>query len=326
MNGESHEVGGLRSFETFMHDALHHPVRGYYARNIATVGRGGDFTTTAEIAPCLARAIAAWLVRMARSSGCRDVIELGPGSGRLAAAVRKALPWWWRWRMRWHLVEKSRPLREQQQSRLGRGVNWHHQVTRALAACHGKALIYSNEFFDAFPVRVFRKHLQGWEELYLDEQGARMTETWRSIDSLPPSSIWQRDWQDGQRVEVHDAVRIWLEEMSQHWHHGAMLTIDYGAEVAQLFHRQPRGTLRGYLHQQCLRGEALYQNIGQQDLTADVNFTDLQFWSAGGQHAIFSQREFLLPWVDAAQAGDCHAIDEMGAGQAFRVWQWQRRG
>jgi SAM-dependent MidA family methyltransferase len=324
MSGEGDDAPDLVSFEAFMADALHHPERGYYARKIATVGRGGDFTTTAEIAPCLARAIADWLVKMARSTGCREVIELGPGSGKLAAAVMAALPGWWRWRLRWHLVEKSHPLRDQQRALLGKRARWHDDVVAALATCRGRALLYSNEFFDAFPVRVFRRDGSTWQELFLQRQGASYREMWCAAEALPPSSLWRGSWRDGQRVEVHDELRRWIEELKRHWHEGAMLGIDYGAEMPNLYHRQPQGSVRAYLRQQCLTGMAMYQNPGHQDLTADVNFTDLREWAAEGGQVIVSQRAFLLPWIDEQHAGDRYAIDEMGAGEAFRVWQWRR--
>jgi SAM-dependent MidA family methyltransferase len=314
----------LMSFEAFMSDALHHPERGYYARKIATVGRGGDFTTTAEIAPCLARAIADWLVRMARETGCRHVIELGPGSGKLAHAVRRQLPWHWRWRLHWHLVEQSVPLREKQRALLGSRVTWHHDVSEALACCEGKALVYSNEFFDAFPVRIFRRAQESWQELFVRQSEPMAQEVWCETQELPATSLWQRDWAVGQRVEVHDGVRAWLQGFRSEWRAGAMLTIDYGAECAGMYHRQPHGSIRAYWRQQCRSGSAIYQNPGHQDLTADVNFTDLRDWAGEGEHRIQSQREFLLPWVDADHAGDRYAIDGMGAGQAFQVWQWLR--
>ncbi len=316
------------SFEAFMNHALHDPERGYYARSISTVGRGGDFTTTAEIAPALARAIASWLLRELRATGCRDVIELGPGSGALSAAVRSHFPLWWRWRVRWHLVETSASLRELQKERPSlRKARWHDSVESALAACEGAACLYSNEFFDAFPVRVFQRVGEGWKELHVRESNGGLQEVLLDAPDLPPSSAWQRTWQEGQRIEVHESVRRWLDALKSCWRKGAMLTIDYGAAIESLYHRQPAGTVRGYFLQQRITGPAIYQNIGRQDLTADINFTDMIEWTSffAESAALQSQRDFLLPWVLATHPGDRHAVDELGAGKAFRVWQCQVR-
>src|SRR6187431_2187292 len=87
-------------FEKFMADALHDPQHGYYARRITGVGRRGDFTTAPMLSDSPARAIAAWAARALRETGCRNLIEIGPGEGRLAAGVLKHLPWHVRWKTR----------------------------------------------------------------------------------------------------------------------------------------------------------------------------------------------------------------------------------
>ena len=312
------------SFEEFMAYALHDPRVGYYARQISTVGRGGDFTTTAEISPALAKAIAAWLVEKCRATGCRDVIELGPGSGSLAAAVRRQLSWFWRWRLRWHLVETSSGLRETQATRKElRNARWHASVEKALAVCEGKACLYSNEFFDAFPVRLFQRAESSWQEIYLERRDDRIVEVLCDVSELPPSTIWDRNWPLGQRVEVHTSIHQWIQSLATHWRSGAMLTIDYGAAMEGLYHRQPRGSLRAYFMQQRMTGDAIYQNIGRQDITADVNFSDLITWTScfAASQPLQTQRSFLLPWADLHHPGDQYVIDPDGAGHAFLAWE-----
>ena len=112
-----------------------------------------------------AKAIATWAARALRETGCRDLIEIGPGEGKLAAAVMKSLPWHVRWKTRLHLVETSGPLAEIQRKSLGGRATWHDSPAAALAACGGKAVIFSNELVDAFPVRKFQKTIDGWREL-----------------------------------------------------------------------------------------------------------------------------------------------------------------
>ena len=43
-----------------------------------------------------------------------------------------------------------------------------------------------------------------------------------------------------------------------------------------LYRRRPSGTLRAYAHHQRLEGREVYAGFGLRDLTADVNFSDLQ--------------------------------------------------
>jgi SAM-dependent MidA family methyltransferase len=107
-----------------------------------------------------------------------------------------------------------------------------------------------------------------------------------------------------------------------------MLTIDYGDAFPQVYHRRPGGTLRAYFAQQRLTGAEVYQRMGRQDITTDVNFTDLQRWGErlGWATEVFeTQAEFIRRYVaDAAErsrkdATDAYVLDPEGAGGAFRT-------
>ncbi len=266
------------SFEAFMRRALHDPERGYYSRRITGVGSRGDFTTAPMLSDALGNAIAAWALRALGETGCRDFIEIGPGEGRLAKSVLRKLPFLTRLGLRLHLVETSEPLAEIQRGMLGSRAKWHSSPADALAACRGRAVICSNELVDAFPVRRFRKTADGWREIGVDFTGGAAREILLPDSPLPASSIFSQPLPEGQCVEVHDSYRRWLDEWLPSWNAGRMLTIDYGAEADVIYQRRPRGTVRAYLLQQRLEGPAIYQNIGRQDITADVNFTDLSIW------------------------------------------------
>lgn len=306
-----------------MASALHDPERGYYARRIREVGRRGDFSTAATLGPALGLAVSRWAADALAATGCRDLIELGPGGGVLAAAVQSDLPLLRRWRTRIHLVEQSEPLREQQRQRLGDRFRWHPTLIEALAACRGCACIFSNEFFDAFPVRRFRRTSSGWEESWV----LPGEETWRAIAGPPDSSVFGQDFPEGQIVEVHESVRDWMTASLPHWHRGRMLTIDYGSEIAGLYHRRPSGSLRGYFHHQRIEGNECFTRPGQQDLTSDINFTDLLNGSAPwcDTRRLVSQSEFLADSIDPLNAADRAVAEPSGAGGSFLVWEAQRR-
>jgi SAM-dependent MidA family methyltransferase len=262
--------------------ALHHSEDGYYARNIRGIGARGDFTTVPQMTPALGRTVAEWLRREAAAPNWKSfhVIECGPGDGSLAQSMLKNFGWLERRRMSLHLVETSEPLRAQQRQKLGHRASWHQTVTEALAACGGEALIYHNEFFDAFPCRVFRKEDTGWTELHMKVSDGKLREVFLApTRPLPDSDVFHRDWPDGQRVEVFESVHDWLRELSSSWRDGALLTIDYGGTTDAIYHRRPGGTLRAYRGQQRLTGGDVYELPGRQDITADVNFDNLQHWT-----------------------------------------------
>jgi SAM-dependent MidA family methyltransferase len=261
--------------------ALHHPEDGYYARNIRGIGPRGDFTTVPQQSPLLGEAVARWLRQEAASRGWKHyaVIECGPGEGSLAREVMRAFGFRERQRIGLHLVETSQSLRESQRQTVKRGT-WHKTISEALAACDGKALIYNNEFFDAFPCRVFRRENGAWTEFYLRVADGKLTETFLPPQRpQPDSNSFDQAWPEGQRIEIFDSAREWMRKLSGTWREGAMLTIDYGGTTSEIYERRPHGTLRAYRGQQRLSGAEIFDLPGRQDITADVNFDDLAQWA-----------------------------------------------
>jgi SAM-dependent MidA family methyltransferase len=313
----------LIPFEQFVDRALYDPRHGYYARRIQAVGRGGDFTTAPMLTAAPARAIARWAAMALRETGCRHLIEMGPGEGTMAAAILRQLPWQARWKTRLHLVETSSPLMERQRKLLGKRATWHRSPREALDACGGNAVIWSNELVDAFPPRLFQRTADGWQEVGVETGDRTIRESLLPPAPLPESSAFLDCHAIGQRVEVHESYHRTLKEWMPAWKSGRLLTIDYGAETESLYHRRPHGTLRAYLLHQRLEGPAIYQNAGRQDITADVNFTDLKAWSqpwVSGQ-TLTRLREFLAvhggPLPSALSEPD-------GAGDAFLVLDQKR--
>ncbi len=307
-------------FEVFMQQALHDPQHGYYARHIGGVGARGDFTTAPMLSDHLACAIARWASQALRDTGCKHLIEVGPGTGELSRQILKYLPLIRRWTTTLHLVENSPRLTQIQQQTLGRRARWHSDIHSAINACQGHAVIFSNELVDAFPVRRFRKTPHGWQEIAVHLSSDQpITESLLDPAPLPDSTIFQREFAEGQCVEVHDSYHRWLKSWMPQWQAGRLLTIDYGAESQNLYPRQPHGSIRAYLLQQRLTGPAIYQNIGRQDLTADVNFSDLITWSQPWTRTsqLCNLATFLGP---SAPAG---LIDPDGAGTAFHVLEQQ---
>ncbi|HEX5790542.1 MAG TPA: SAM-dependent methyltransferase [Luteolibacter sp.] len=324
-------------FDQFMRRALYDPQHGYYTRHIAGVGSRGDFTTAPMLGEHLGQAISRWAALALKETKCHHLIEIGPGTGELARQVWSRLPLALRWSTTLHLVETSPRLTQLQQQNLGRRVRWHASPTEALAACQGRAVIYSNELVDAFPVRRFRKTTDGWREIGVeispssplpsslqsstfDLGPSTFTECLLEAEVLPDSTIFDQIWHSGQCVEVHESYRDWLSQWLPLWQTGRMLTIDYGAEAKDLYHRQPEGSIRAYLLQQRLTGADIYQNISRQDLTADVNFSDLIAWSSPHLKTLkLSRLADFLPSTAPAPLRDAD-----GAGRAFQVLDQER--
>lgn len=315
------ECEGSIPFEKFMEAALYHPDFGYYTKRIRAVGRTGDFSTWPGLHSSLAAAIANWL----RVSPARHIIEAGAGTGQLASGVLKHLGLIHRIRTTLHIVEISPVLREAQKRLLkGQNVVWHSDMEEALSAAGGFADIYSNELPDAFPCRVFVRSDSRWKELALKIADGSAREV--LLDRpLPESSSLHGDPPEGSRVEVHDSYRRWLGSWSRLWNRGRMLTIDYGSVMPGLYHRRPAGTLRAYAHHQRLTGPDVYASFGHRDITADVNFTDLEKWGKGLGWKIIN-RSSLTGFIglqcpripldsQMAEAGESFQVLDMVAGR-----------
>ena len=337
------DAGGVATVEAFMRWALHDPQYGYYARRVSEIGRAGDFSTSATLSPALGRAIAAWAIARKGELAWRGpwhFIELGPGGGQLAAEILHELGRWPHRRVIYHLVETSKPLKEQQRALLApiqRGLfraelRWHADIATALREASGNALIVSNEFVDAFPCAVFARSPEndGWREVAIrwNDRSAQAEEMFlpvaseRAADIQPtivalPSGV--------SRIEIHLAYRDWSDAWRPHWREGRMLTIDYGDAADSLYQRRPGGTLRGFFRQQRVEGTEIYERPGAQDLTADVNFTDLARWGETVglcAEPLINQREFILRWIPQTTLRDAattHVLNPDGAGGAFKV-------
>ena len=317
----------LIRYDAFMLRALHDPELGYYARNIRHVGRRGDFTTAPTLSTAPARAIAQWIHTARRESGCHHVIEIGPGEGLLARQILDHLPWTTRLRLKLHLVERSHPLTTLQRQQLGRRASWHTDIQSALQACHGRALIYSNELIDAFPVRRFRTPAPGtWEELHLDTRSQPARETWLPCPHPPDSTLFSLPHPAGQHLEVHESCHQWLDSWLPHWTAGRMLTIDYGAPATTLLHRRPQGTLRAYWHHQTLTGPEVHARPGHQDITADVNSSDLEHWTTHSlrTRSLTPLGSFLQPHLLPNHPADQYLAQPHGPANAFFVLDQER--
>jgi len=288
-----------------MAKALYGP-RGYYTSPKTILGARGDFTTTPKLTTRLAEKMASWIRTAWKEQGAPlPVIELGPGDGTLAHDIRRHLGFLARRKLDYHFVEISAHLAARQQA-INKG-HWHSSLKQALEATGGHALIISNEFFDAFPVRIFNREL---EELHLGREGR---EVWTKAEDLLDSILFENP---PTRFEVAESIHDWFHSDLAQLRQGEILTIDYGGTPEENYHRRPLGTLRAYAHHMRLLPPEAYQNPGRQDLTFDVCFPDLVRWGHQIGLEMVSQQ---------SQADFLGTHDHEGAGGAFKVLHQRKK-
>jgi SAM-dependent MidA family methyltransferase len=166
-------------------------------------------------------------------------------------------------------------------------------------------VIFSNELLDAMPVHRFGWDAakKAWFEWGVAVNGEKFV--WAKI-SNPQSAIRNPQLEavlpDGYTIETCPAAEIWWREAAGILERGRLMTIDYGLTADELIlPSRPRGTLRAYYRHHV--SADLLANVGEQDLTAHVNFSAIQAAgeSAGLKTEVFStQSQFLTQILEKA--------------------------
>lgn len=224
---------GPVGIDEFMAVALGHPAHGYYVTR-DPLGAAGDFITASEISQMFGELVGAWLAQVWFDAGApaRFVLaELGPGRGTLMADALRALraaPGFLDAADLW-LVETSPVLRAGQAASLGAfSPRWAERVEDLPP---GPLLVIANEFFDALPVRQFRRADPGWQERRVGVSGDRLAFGYgpvrvdADLDArfpLLPDGVTVEVGALGETVASRLGARIAAGD-------GAALIIDYGA-------------------------------------------------------------------------------------------------
>ena len=89
IRGEIAANGGWIPFARYMELALYAPGLGYYTAGARKLGREGDFTTAPEMTPLFGQTLAQQAAEVL-GSGLDQILEIGAGSGALAAEIGRA--------------------------------------------------------------------------------------------------------------------------------------------------------------------------------------------------------------------------------------------
>src|SRR6202142_122808 len=111
-------AGGWIGFERYMEIVLYAPGLGYYSAGARKLGPGGDFTTAPEISSLFGACVAQQCADVLRDLGAGSILEIGAGSGRLAADILARLEALGRLPESYLILDVSADLRERQQRTL----------------------------------------------------------------------------------------------------------------------------------------------------------------------------------------------------------------
>lgn len=297
---------GWLDFASYMQMALYEPGLGYYSAGSAKFGPRGDFTTAPELGDWLAEALAGFIGEALDACGGGELLELGAGSGALAAALLAGLAARGRPDVGYSILETSADLRARQQSRLAAlapGVRW----LDTLPAEPIRGIVLANEVVDALPVARFAIAGGAVRPLGVVRDGDGLALAPGPADAELTAAVRRierdlgRTLPDGYRSEVCLVLKSWLASLCECVTAGGVLLIDYGMTRAD-YYRPERsdGTLichyRQRAHNDVLRWPGL------QDLTAWVDFSAVAASAEAGGFSLAgytTQAQFLLAAIAA---------------------------
>ena len=265
--------GGWISFARFMELTLYAPGLGYYVAGATKLGGDGDFVTAPEISPLFGRTLARQIAQiLERTDG--NILELGAGSGAMAADVLGELQTLDGRPRRYLILETSPQLAERQRQTLQQRQREIEDRVEWISALPEKfdGVIIANEVLDALPV-----HLVAWRKNGLFERGVVWTGgfAWAERPLLPGalrSAAEAIGAQADYVSEISLVAPALVRSLAASLRKGALLLIDYGFGRREYYHPQrAQGTLMCHYRHRA-HDEAFFLP-GLQDLTAHVDFT-----------------------------------------------------
>jgi SAM-dependent MidA family methyltransferase len=335
-------------FSRFMELCLYDPDWGYYSRAAEQFGRAGDFYTSSDVHAVFGRLLARQFEEMWRLLGMPqeiELLELGPGRGLFAQDVldwsAKKFAHFFQ-ALNYVLVESSPLLRQ----KLGKTLSPYIDSGKAKLSPPGvlertsapevPIIVFANEFLDALPVEI----LGAQGELRIGLENGRFVEVWaeassRELEFLDRYSVHP---EAEERVEVPLVAQQYMASVAELVQRGFVIVVDYGYSREEQLAGRHRGTIMTY--RQHSTGGHPYEAPGEQDITAEVNFSALA--AAAEQRGmlvekLLTQSQFLMgigePNQFADAFADCrlpqekakvtlqlkHLVTPAGMGERFHV-------
>ncbi len=274
---------GPVSFAEYMEMALYEPGLGYYSAGLHKFGAAGDFITAPELGDvfgaCLANQIAAIAERLGRC----DILEIGAGSGKLAAQLMSAGAALWPRRSRaqartYMILERSADLREVQRKTIAAEVPGQAENVRWLDAPPAEpweGVMLASEVVDALPVERFVVRGDTVRQVCVTTNGEGLALTDRPAPNVLEAAVRALGpLPDGYCSEIQPHLSPWLKSVTAGLEQGVVLLIDYGYPRHEYYSPERRsGTL--IAHYRHRAHDDVLRYPGLQDLTAFVDFTAL---------------------------------------------------
>ena len=320
---EIESAGGWMDFARYMQLVLYAPGLGYYSAGSTKFGASGDFVTAPELSNVLGRALATTMASELHGIAVPTILELGAGSGKLAAQILDALTARGRGDVAYRILEPSADLRERQSralQRFGDRVTWLERLPDTPI----DGAVLANEVIDALPVSRFA--IRGGKTYPLGvacrggrfqwQEGPQIEALTAAIEEL--ESKLGGKLADGYVSEICPLLPAWIRELAAVLRCGSLVFVDYGLARRDYYHEQRSdGTLVCHYRHRAHDDPFVYP--GLTDVSAWVDFSacaDAGIAAGLDVAGFTTQAQFLLGALAAhplQSAIDPTAIGELNA-------------
>jgi len=296
---------GPLSFRDFMEAALYTPHQGYYCSSKNRIGKNGDFYTSPHFTPLFGEMIARQMEEMWRLTGGNEfsIVEFGGGNGRLCLDILEYLKDNYELYkgLHYYIIEKS--IQPEKIPFYHDKVSWlpDSDSLQNISGC-----VLSNELVDNLSVHRVQME-ESLQEIFVDYFNNEFVEVCKNDDGVLQDYLSQLNVQlsAGYHTEINLDALDWIRETARILKKGFVLTIDYGYTNREFYHYQ-QGNLNCYY--QHTRNTNPYIHVGDQDITAHINFSALYHWGLkyGLDYSGFTTQQYFL-----RSLGIAHHIQQM---------------
>lgn len=271
------------TYEEFISLCLYDSEKGYYQKSDTKIGRRGDFYTTSSVGTVYGEVIASVFSRLIKNEVIDPIfVEVGAGTGRFASSFltycQKNEPTIYA-NLEYRIVDESKYHRTLQKQTLVHHANVRYYSNVSDLGKVQNGLIFSNELFDALPVRVIEFYQNKWQEVVISYDESN--ELIEKLIEIEDDSIFEFlkhhhfNGKDGQRIEIPVGMESLFKGLNEVLEHGIIMTVDYGftKEEWDAPHRV-KGSLRGYYQHEMKTN--VFEFLGEMDLTTHIHWDELR--------------------------------------------------
>ena len=281
--------------DKFIDFSLYNEKFGYYMKK-NPFGKKGDFITAPNISRLFTEMIAIWIISFWKSLGSPkkfNLIELGAGNGEMMKTLIESFENFPEFLKSCNFIihEKSPFLIKEQKKKLKKlEILWISKIDKLKKI---PSIFIANEFFDALPIKQFRKKENTWFEKfvnYTNKDEAFFFEKKANIKKIE-KNIGFKISKNQNFIEYSELCLNYLKKISKiiKKNNGGLLLIDYGYIDGNM-----KNTLQAVSDHKIAN---ILKNIGNTDITHYLNFNLYQNFikKIGGLNInLTSQEKFLI--------------------------------